>query len=206
MEDVDIALQPRRLFKDNPPLRLSDNFAASWFNICHVPAGMHEVDWHNPPQRLLVLWLTGEVEFETSDGNTRRLPPGVSCWLRIRRARDTSPVILPRASSWCTWPSPSIKANHAVGTSAAGPSRHFVAAQPNRSLSDRSGQARTAASVANDPNPTLPLVALRLRKRCSFSRSQGRIDCKRLRWRRCAENSAARVGSDTALGGRHCLS
>ena len=28
MEDVDIALQPRKLFKDNPPLRLSDNFAA----------------------------------------------------------------------------------------------------------------------------------------------------------------------------------
>src|SRR3954453_19416223 len=52
------------------------NFAASWFNICHVPAGMHEVDWHNPPQRLLVLWLTGEVEFETSDGNIRRLPAG----------------------------------------------------------------------------------------------------------------------------------
>ena len=76
MEDVDIALQPRKLFKDNPPLRLSDNFAASWFNICHVPSGMHEVDWHNPPQRLLVLWLTGEVEFETSDGNIRRLPAG----------------------------------------------------------------------------------------------------------------------------------
>ena len=76
MEDVDIALQPRKLFKDNPPLRLSDNFAASWCNICYVPAGMHEVDWHNPPQRLLVLWLTGEVEFETSDGDVRRLAAG----------------------------------------------------------------------------------------------------------------------------------
>jgi len=48
MEDVDIALQPRKLFKDNPPLRLSDNLAASWCNICCVPAGMREVDWHNP--------------------------------------------------------------------------------------------------------------------------------------------------------------
>jgi quercetin dioxygenase-like cupin family protein len=35
---------------------------------------MGEVDWHNPPQRLLVLWLSGEVEFETSDGHVRRLP------------------------------------------------------------------------------------------------------------------------------------
>jgi hypothetical protein len=74
MEDVDIALRPRQLFKDNPPLRLSDNFPATWCNICYVPSGMHE-DWHNP-QRLLVLWLTGEVEFETSDGNIRRLPAG----------------------------------------------------------------------------------------------------------------------------------
>jgi hypothetical protein len=49
-------------------------------------------------------------------------------------------------------------------------------------------------------------IALRLCNKCTFSQSQGRIDCKRLRWRRCAENSAARVGSDTALGGRHCLS
>src|SRR5262245_57486540 len=41
-----------------------------------VPAGMCEVDWHNPPRRLLVLWLTGEVEFETSDGDIRRLAAG----------------------------------------------------------------------------------------------------------------------------------
>jgi len=76
MEDIDITLQPRKLFKCNPPLRLSDNLAASWCNICHVPTDMCEVDWHNPPQRLLVLWLTGEVEFETSDGNIRRLAAG----------------------------------------------------------------------------------------------------------------------------------
>ena len=38
--------------------------------------GTGETDWHNPPQRLLVLWLTGEVEFETSDGDIRRLPAG----------------------------------------------------------------------------------------------------------------------------------
>ena len=27
----------------------------------------------NPPRRKLVIWLTGEVEFETSDGCMRRL-------------------------------------------------------------------------------------------------------------------------------------
>lgn len=72
VEDIDITLQSRKLFKDNPPLRLSENLPASWYNICST--GMGEVDWHNPPQRLLVLWLTGEVEFDTSDGDIRRLP------------------------------------------------------------------------------------------------------------------------------------
>jgi hypothetical protein len=76
MEDIDITLQPRKLFKDNPPLRLSENLPASWYNVCYVPTGMGELDWHNPSQRLLVLWLTGEVEFETSDGDVRRLPAG----------------------------------------------------------------------------------------------------------------------------------
>ena len=76
MEDVDITLQPRKLFKGNPPLSLSDNLAASWWHICHVPAGMCEVDWHNPPQRLLVLNLTGEAEYETSDGDIRRAAAG----------------------------------------------------------------------------------------------------------------------------------
>ena len=66
----------KKAFQDNPPLRLSDNLGASWRNICHVPAGLCEVDCANPPQRLLVLWLTGEVEFETSDGDIRRLLAG----------------------------------------------------------------------------------------------------------------------------------
>lgn len=74
MEDVEIVLQPKELFKDGRALHLTDNFPASWYNICHVPSGMS--DWHNPPRRLLSLWLTGEVEFETSDGDIRRLPAG----------------------------------------------------------------------------------------------------------------------------------
>jgi hypothetical protein len=85
MEEVDITLQPRKLFKDDPPLHLSENFAASWCNICHIPAGRCVTDWHNPPERLLVLWLTGEVEFETSDGDIRRLVAG-----SILLAEDTT--------------------------------------------------------------------------------------------------------------------
>jgi len=76
MQDVDIALLPMEIFKDNPPLRLSDTLAASGVSFCRVPSGRCDVDWHNPPRRMLVIWLTGEVEFETSDGDVRRVAAG----------------------------------------------------------------------------------------------------------------------------------
>ena len=76
MEEVDIALMPRAFFRGHPPLRLTETLAATGCNICRVPAGMGVVDWHNPPRRELVIWLTGEVEFETSDGDIRRLAAG----------------------------------------------------------------------------------------------------------------------------------
>jgi hypothetical protein len=38
-------------------------------NIAKLPELVRkQLPEHNPPQRVLVLWLTGEVEFETSDG------------------------------------------------------------------------------------------------------------------------------------------
>jgi hypothetical protein len=37
---------------------------------------MREVGWHTPPCRKLVIWLTGDVEFETSDGDIRRVGAG----------------------------------------------------------------------------------------------------------------------------------
>jgi hypothetical protein len=76
MEEVRIALLPRKIFKDNLPVRLSTVFAAKGVSFCRVPAGMREVNWHNPPNRKFVFWLSGEVEFETSDGDVRRLAAG----------------------------------------------------------------------------------------------------------------------------------
>ena len=76
MEEVDFALLPKHVFKDNPPLRLSETLPSSGCSFGRVPAGMREVGWHNPPRRKLVIWLTGEVEFETSDGDVRRLSAG----------------------------------------------------------------------------------------------------------------------------------
>ena len=76
MEELDIALMQRTFFEGLPPLRLTETLPATGCNICRVPAGMGVVDWHNPPHRELVIWLTGEVEFETSDGDIRRLAAG----------------------------------------------------------------------------------------------------------------------------------
>jgi hypothetical protein len=76
MQDVEMPLLPRVLFKDNPPLRLSDTLAASGIHFCRVPSGTGEAGWHNPPRRMLTIWLTGEVEFETSDGDIRRVAAG----------------------------------------------------------------------------------------------------------------------------------
>jgi hypothetical protein len=76
MQEVEFALIPKQIFKDNLPLRLSETLASTGCSFCRVPSDMHEVGWHNPPRRKLVIWLTGEVEFETSDGDIRRLAAG----------------------------------------------------------------------------------------------------------------------------------
>jgi hypothetical protein len=76
MQEIDVSLFPKQVFKDNSPLRLSDTLVASGCSFCRVPSGMREVGWHNPPSRKLVIWLSGEVEFQTSDGDVRRLAAG----------------------------------------------------------------------------------------------------------------------------------
>jgi hypothetical protein len=39
MQDINIALQPRKLFKDNPPLRLTDTLTASGLQYLSHPFG-----------------------------------------------------------------------------------------------------------------------------------------------------------------------
>ena len=76
MEDLDLAMLPKQIFPKLPELHLSSVMPATGFSFCRVPAGMTEVSWHNSPSRKIVIWLTGEIEYETSDGMIRRLPPG----------------------------------------------------------------------------------------------------------------------------------
>src|SRR5215470_10616759 len=70
MEDVDIVLQPKQLFKDGRALRLTDNFPASWYNICYVPSGMSDGHIRRLPAGSVVL-----AEDTTGKGHISRHPP-----------------------------------------------------------------------------------------------------------------------------------
>jgi hypothetical protein len=74
--DVDIPLNPVRLFPDQPSLLISAQYRARHVQFVTVPAEMRESGWHSPRERVLAIWLTGEQEFETSDGEIRRIAPG----------------------------------------------------------------------------------------------------------------------------------
>lgn len=76
MQELSLDLLPKEIFPGLPDLHLSSVWAAKSFSFCRVPAGMTEVSWHNSPSRKIVIWLTGQIEYETSDGDVRRLPPG----------------------------------------------------------------------------------------------------------------------------------
>ena len=82
--EVDIAMTLTRSFPDGAPVEHSARYEASRsafyeasrVRFVHIPAGAREADFHKPPGRLLQIWLDGEVEFETSDGETRRVAAG----------------------------------------------------------------------------------------------------------------------------------
>ena len=76
MEELALAMLPKQIFPKLPHLHLSSVLTATGLSFCRVPPGMTEVTWHNSPSRKIVIWLTGEIEYETSDGMVRRLPPG----------------------------------------------------------------------------------------------------------------------------------
>ena len=68
----------------------SSHYPASRIRFVHVPAGVREAGWHIPPGRVLAVWLDGIVEFETSDGELRRVSAGMRSWWRIHMERGIS--------------------------------------------------------------------------------------------------------------------
>ena len=74
--EVDIPTTLTPLFPNEASFDLSAYYPASRIRFVHLPAGMREAGFHTPPGRLLAVWLDGTVEFETSDGEVRRLSAG----------------------------------------------------------------------------------------------------------------------------------
>jgi hypothetical protein len=74
--EIDIPLEPVELFPGVAPVHLSDGFTTTSIRFARVPAGMRMADKHVSPFRNLTVWLTGWVEFETSDGEVRGCDPG----------------------------------------------------------------------------------------------------------------------------------
>ena len=74
--EVDIAMTMTPLFPNEAPFELSAYYPASRVRFVHIPAGVREAGFHTPPGKLLAVWLDGQVEFETSDGEVRRVTAG----------------------------------------------------------------------------------------------------------------------------------
>src|SRR5918994_4963680 len=75
IEDLALVFSPVAFAPPAPPLHLSPLLLATGARFVHFPAGW-DGDWHLTPHRQLFVFLSGEVEGETSDGAHRRLGPG----------------------------------------------------------------------------------------------------------------------------------
>jgi hypothetical protein len=84
-EDVEIPFEEVDDYIDNtPPVWFSSFEAASEYGFERVPPGWVG-SWHPAPQRVLAIYLSGQLEIEASDGEVRPIGPGT-----ILLAEDTT--------------------------------------------------------------------------------------------------------------------
>ncbi len=84
-EDVELAFEEvDDFFENTPPVLFSAFESAAEYGFERVPPGW-EGDWHPAPQRILAIYLSGELEIEASDGETRSIGPGT-----VLLAEDTT--------------------------------------------------------------------------------------------------------------------
>lgn len=74
-EDVTVTFDPFDLVPPGPPLHLSPMMAATGMAFVRFPAGRIG-DWRPSLRRQVFIFLAGELEGETSDGDRRRYGPG----------------------------------------------------------------------------------------------------------------------------------
>ena len=74
-QEVNVPLTVERQDEFGHTLKLSAAYASPAVQFVELPAGMDQ-DWHTAPARQLVVVLSGEIEVETGDGETRRWRAG----------------------------------------------------------------------------------------------------------------------------------
>ena len=75
IEYVEVELQATDFAPPAPPLNLSSFTPATRVGFLHAPPGWSG-NWHPAPKRQIMIYLAGEVEGKTSDGQVRRFGPG----------------------------------------------------------------------------------------------------------------------------------
>ena len=74
-EEVEIELQPKDFAPPAPPIHTSEFQTATGYGFLSSPAGWFG-DWHPAPKRQVAFCLTGVLETQVSDGESRRFEPG----------------------------------------------------------------------------------------------------------------------------------
>ena len=74
-EGIEVGFKSVDFAPPAPPLDLSDFAAAKQIGFLRAPAGWAG-DWHPAPKRQFMIYLAGEIEGETSDGEIRRFKKG----------------------------------------------------------------------------------------------------------------------------------
>ena len=75
-DEVEIPTSSRQVHSDAAAFDVSAKYAASGIRFTHIPAGARQVDWHTVPERVLTVRLDGSADYQTSDGDQRRVPAG----------------------------------------------------------------------------------------------------------------------------------
>lgn len=75
-DEVDIPTHKVPVHPEATPFDVTASYPASRVRITRIPAGMREVSWHTVPDRVLTARLVGAVEYETSDGEVRKVAAG----------------------------------------------------------------------------------------------------------------------------------
>lgn len=75
-DEVEIPTKKVSVHPEATPFDVTASYPASRIRFTRIPAGMRQVDWHRVPDRVLTVRLDGSVEYETSDGEVRKVAAG----------------------------------------------------------------------------------------------------------------------------------